>query len=63
MGRLDAVPADDLGIQRSIAHYYYHDKRIDEKKVREIAAPWGRWKSPAIFYLMTASRLGVEIQA
>jgi DNA-3-methyladenine glycosylase II len=46
LGRLDAVPADDIGIQRSIAHYYCHDKRIDEKKVREIAASWGPWKSP-----------------
>jgi len=62
MGRLDAVPADDIGIQKSIGHHYRRGKKVDGKTVREIAASWGRWKSAALFYLMTASRLGVEIR-
>jgi DNA-3-methyladenine glycosylase II len=63
MQRLEALPADDLGLRRHIAHYYCHDRPITGAEARRIAAGWGRWKGLAGFYLIVASRLGVEIES
>ncbi len=61
MQRLDALPADDLGLRRHIAHFYCHDRTISGTEARRIGERWGRWKGLAAFYLMMASRLGVEL--
>lgn len=57
--KLDAIPADDLGLRRCIAHYYCDDKRISSNDARRIAEKWGQWKGLAGFYLV-AERLGVK---
>jgi DNA-3-methyladenine glycosylase II len=58
--KLDAIPADDLGLRRCIAHYYRDDKMISSDDARRIAEKWGRWKGLASFYLIVAERLGVK---
>jgi DNA-3-methyladenine glycosylase II len=62
MQRLDALPADDLGLRRHIAHYYCQDRPISGTEARRIAELWGRWKGLAAFYVLMAHRLSVEMQ-
>jgi len=61
LSRLDAIPADDLGIRRSISHYYSKASRIDPGEARRIASAWGDWKGLAAYYLLVAERLGIGI--
>ncbi|MBN1763567.1 MAG: DNA-3-methyladenine glycosylase 2 family protein [Methanomicrobia archaeon] len=61
MHKLEAIPADDLGLRRHIAHYYCNDRKISGAEAREIAEKWGRWKGLAGYYLILASRLSLEI--
>jgi DNA-3-methyladenine glycosylase II len=61
MSKLEAIPADDLGLRRHIAHYYCNDRKITGAEAREIAEKWGTWKGLAAYYLILASRLGLEI--
>jgi len=60
MSRLEALPADDLGIRRSISHYYFHDEKITAEQARRMAENWGPWRGLASFYLLSAQRLGIE---
>jgi DNA-3-methyladenine glycosylase II len=54
MQRFDALPADDLGLRRVIAHFYCGDNKISSEEVRRIAEEWGKWKGLAAFYLVMA---------
>ena len=49
MQKLDAFPADDLGVRRVISKYYCKGKPIKAEEVREIAKSWGRWKGTSDF--------------
>ncbi|MBT0159123.1 DNA-3-methyladenine glycosylase 2 family protein [Candidatus Bathyarchaeota archaeon A05DMB-2] len=60
MQKWDALPADDLGLRRVIAHYYRRNEKITSAQAREIAQPWGKWKGIAAYYLVVAEMLGVE---
>jgi DNA-3-methyladenine glycosylase II len=60
MHRLEAFPADDIGLRRAVSHYYCNDKRISAEKAREIAAKWGKWKGLAGFYLIVAEITSIE---
>ncbi len=60
LARLDVIPADDIGLQRAVAHYYFHGRKIDSTQVRELAQAWGPWRGLAAFYVMAAERVGVE---
>jgi DNA-3-methyladenine glycosylase II len=61
LSRLDAIPADDLGIRRSISLYYWRGSRIDTAEARQIAGAWGSWKGLAAYYLIVAERVGIGI--
>lgn len=61
MNKWDAIPADDFGIRRVIAHYYCEDKKINSVQAREIAKAWGKWKGLAAYYLIVAETLGIEV--
>jgi DNA-3-methyladenine glycosylase II len=60
MGKLDAIPADDLGLRRTISHYYCNDRKITSQEARRISNNWGKWKGLASYYLIVAERLGIE---
>ncbi len=60
LGRYDVVPADDIGLRKTIARYYGLERASGED-VRGIARPWGEWKGMATYYLYVASRLGLTI--
>jgi DNA-3-methyladenine glycosylase II len=60
MQRLEALPADDLGLKRTISHYYCGGKVITSGQARQIAENWGRWKGLAAYYLIVAEMLEIE---
>lgn len=60
MQRLEALPADDLGLRRTIAHFYCNGKALNSSQAREIAKNWGTWKGLAAYYLIVAEMLGIE---
>ena len=47
MNRLEALPADDLGLRRTISNYYFDGKSIKSAEARKIAENWGEWKGLA----------------
>jgi DNA-3-methyladenine glycosylase II len=55
MQKWDALPADDLGLKRTISHYYSHDRKISSEETRRIAQMWGRWKGLAAYYLIVSA--------
>jgi DNA-3-methyladenine glycosylase II len=61
MQKLDALPADDLGIRRVISKYYCNGKPINANEARKIARTWGKWKGLAAFYLITAEIKGIIV--
>jgi DNA-3-methyladenine glycosylase II len=61
MQRLEALPADDLGLRRTISHYYCGGKAITSAEARQIAKGWGKWKGLAAYYLIVAEMLGIEV--
>jgi len=60
MSRLEALPADDLGLRRTISHYYCSGKPILSSEARKIAENWGKWKGLAAYYLIVAEMVGIE---
>lgn len=61
MHRHQAFPADDLGMRRSISHFYCNDKKISADDARKIAIPWGKWRGLAGFYLIVGMLRGINI--
>ena len=61
MQRLEALPADDLGLRRVISHYYCGGKVITSAQARQIARDWGRWKGLVAYYLIAAEMLEIEV--
>ena len=61
LGRLDALPADDIGLRRAISHFYRDDVRISADEAREIAHNWGKWRGLAGYYLIVAEITGLKI--
>ena len=61
LGRLDALPADDIGLRRSISHFYCGDVRISSDEARQIAQNWGKWRGLAGYYLIVADMMGLNI--
>lgn len=59
--KLDAFPADDVGLQRIMARFYRGGTRISGAKARRIADGWGEWKGLAAFYLDIAEHLHVNL--
>jgi DNA-3-methyladenine glycosylase II len=61
MQRLEALPAEDLGLRRVISHYYCGGTKITGAQARQIARDWGKWKGLAAYYLIVAEMLGIEV--
>lgn len=60
MARLEAMPADDLGIRRCISRYYFHGDPVTAAQARTTAESWGPWRGLASFYLLSATRLNAK---
>jgi len=60
MHRMEAFPADDIGLRRVIARYYRDGKEVTSEEARKIARSWGTWKGLAGFYLIMADALDIQ---
>jgi DNA-3-methyladenine glycosylase II len=60
MQKFEALPADDLGLRRTIVRYYCGGKVITSAQARQIAENWGRWKGLAAYYLVVAEMKDIE---
>jgi DNA-3-methyladenine glycosylase II len=60
MQKFEAIPADDIGLQRHVSHYYFGGRKISSQELRMIAEKWGKWKGLAGFYLIVAESLNIE---
>jgi DNA-3-methyladenine glycosylase II len=61
MQKFDAIPADDLGLRKVIAHYYDRGEKITGDEARRKAESWTGWRGLASFYLIMAEQLGIEV--
>jgi DNA-3-methyladenine glycosylase II len=61
MRRLEALPADDLGLRRVISRYYRDGKVISSAEARRIAEGWGAWKGLAAYYLVVAEMKAIAL--
>ena len=61
MSRLEALPADDLGLRRTISNYYCGEKPITSSEARKIAENWGKWKGLAAYYLIVAEMKNLQV--
>jgi DNA-3-methyladenine glycosylase II len=61
MRRLEALPADDLGLRRVISRYYRDGKAISSAEARSIAESWGAWKGLAAYYLVVADMKDIPL--
>jgi len=52
MGRMNSLPANDLGIQRAVSDAYFKGKRISSGDVRKILMKFAPYSGIAAFYLM-----------
>lgn len=59
--RLEALPADDLGLRRIISRYYRDGKVIQSAEARQIAEKWGCWKGLAAYYLVVADMKAIKL--
>lgn len=51
LGRLDVMPADDLGIQNAVKRFYDLDERPTAAEVRQFGEAWHPYESIASWYL------------
>jgi DNA-3-methyladenine glycosylase II len=58
--RMDAIPADDIGLQAHISHFYRKGQKITSTELRGIAESWGEWRGLAGYYLIVANQIGLE---
>lgn len=61
MKRLEALPADDLGLRRVISRYYRNGNPIKSPEARKIAEKWGKWKGLAAYYLVVADMKDITL--
>jgi DNA-3-methyladenine glycosylase II len=61
MQRLEALPADDLGLRRVISRYYFSGKKISSAEARQTAEAWGEWKGLAAYYLVVADMKDIDV--
>jgi DNA-3-methyladenine glycosylase II len=59
--RLEAFPADDLGLRRVISRYYRDGKMVQSGEARRIAENWGDWKGLAAYYLVMADTKDIKL--
>lgn len=53
-GRLDLVPAADVGLQKAVMRFYRLRHRPDEREVRDIAGSWRPWRGLVTYLLWHA---------
>ena len=60
--KMDSIPADDIGLQAKIAHFYGRGRsgKVTSGELRKVAESWGKWRGLGGYYLIVGHRLGLE---
>lgn len=57
LGRVDALPAGDLALQRVVGEWYFDGKRLTEQELEDFAERrWKPWRGLAVTYLFSRIR-------
>ena len=57
LGRVDALPAGDLALQRVVGDHYFEGKRLTEQELEDFAEErWKPWRGLAVTYLFSRIR-------
>jgi DNA-3-methyladenine glycosylase II len=56
LGRLDVVPASDLGVRKVVGRYLGGGGSPSPDEVRDILEPWSPWRGLLAFYLLAHGR-------
>ena len=57
LGRVDALPAGDLALQRVVGEWYFDGRRLTEQELEEFAERrWKPWRGLAVTYLFSRIR-------
>lgn len=59
--KMDSIPADDIGLQAKISHFYGKTGRVSSDELKEIARQWGKWRGLGGYYLIMAHHQGFEV--
>jgi DNA-3-methyladenine glycosylase II len=59
--KMNAIPADDVGLRRIVSHYYNNAEPISGNELRKISKNWGNWSGLAAFYLIIADLMSIKI--
>jgi len=54
--RNDVIPADDLGVRRTVSKFYSDGRNLPGDEVRELTEKWGVFKKNIVYYLICAER-------
>jgi len=57
LGRIDVVPATDLGVRRVVGHYLAGEKELSAQEVRQLLEPWAPFRGLTAFYLLAHYRM------
>lgn len=60
LGRVDVLPAGDLGVQKVVGRYCYGIGKASEKQARTWEKKWAPWASLAMTYLFAAWRKDIS---
>jgi DNA-3-methyladenine glycosylase II len=58
--KMDSIPADDIGLQAKISHFYGKAGRVSSDELRQVAQGWGKWRGLGGYYLIMAHHQGLE---
>ncbi len=57
LGRMDVIPASDLGVRRVVGHYLADGKESSPEEVRKLLERWAPWRGLTAFYLLAHHRM------
>jgi DNA-3-methyladenine glycosylase II len=58
--KMDSFPADDIGLQAKMSHYYGKEGRASSDDLRRVAENWGEYRGLGGYYMIMAHHIGIE---
>jgi len=58
--KMDSFPADDIGLQARMTHYYGKGGRATSEDLRRLAENWGTYRGLGGYYMIMAHHVGIE---
>jgi len=55
--RKDVIPADDLGVRRTVSKFYFNCRNISGDEVRKLTEKWDAFKRDIVFYLICCRKV------